>query len=99
MSRTAVCCSRSAIDQLDGQTIRVFDHDRSGIAERVWPFDDRDAREAKARHEIVEPLDRECNVIQCLPARPNERLIATTSIPDTLTRIPRHAPVREPDAA
>src|SRR4029450_12938878 len=58
-----------------------------------------DLCKAKARHELIEPLDRERNVIQHLPTRPNERLIATTSTPDTLARIPRHAAVREPDAA
>ena len=81
------------LDELDRQPIGILDHERARVSERMWRLEHFHAVAPQLCVPRIEIVDAECDVIQHLPARRNELLIAATTSADALPRIPRHRPV------
>ena len=82
-------------DQLDRQSVEIFDHERARIAEAMRRLENLHAISAELGVERVEILNAERDMIEDLAARRHELLIAAAPSADALARIPRHGTVPE----
>src|SRR6185503_3298714 len=96
---TSAAGRRRSLDELDGQTVGIFDHCRPCVTEDVRLLQYLHPCATQSLKRRVQRLDRERDVIQRLAARWNERPVLPASRVHALPRIPRHRAVSKSHAA
>src|SRR5262249_15431703 len=91
--------ARPYLDQLDRETVGIFDHEGASVAERMWRLEHLHALALELRVHRGEILDAERDVVKRLAAGRHQRSIATPPGADPWPRRPGHRTVSEPHAA